>query len=147
MDILCYTGHPKKHNDLNVKFVSLSNLLKNSDFVSINIPLTDETQNFIDKKELALMKESSFLINTSRGKIVNEMALVHTLKNNKLAGAGIDVFEEEPTSNQELFKLNNVILTPHVAGVSKEALHRIEEHIINDIVAFLSHKKTKYRLG
>ena len=146
MNILCYTPHPKKHNDLEVKFVPLSDLLKNSDFVSINIPLTKNTENFIDTNELSLMKESSFLINTSRGKIVNEKVLIDALKNNRLAGAGIDVFEEEPTHNKELFQLNNVILSPHVAGVSKEALDRMEEHVISDILAFLDDKKPKYRI-
>ena len=147
MKIICYTPHPEKHNNLKVKFVPLADLLKNSDFVSVNIPLTENTENFIDIKELSLMKESSFLINTSRGKIVNEKALIDALKNNKLAGAGIDVFEEEPTHNKELFLLDNVILSPHVAGVSKEALNRMEEHVICDIVAFLDDKKSKYRLA
>ncbi len=68
------------------------------------------------------------------------------MKNKKLAGAGIDVFEEEPTHNQELFLLDNVILTPHVAGVSKETLNRMEEQIISDISSFLDDKKSKYRL-
>ena len=146
MKIICYTPHPEKHNNLKVKFVSLPNLLKNSDFVSVNIPLTENTENFIDTKELSMMKEGSFLINTSRGKIVNEKALIDALKNNKLFGAGIDVFEEEPTCNKELFSLDNVILSPHSAGVSKEALNRMEEDIVSDIVAFLDDKKPKYRL-
>ena len=147
MNILCYTPHPDKHKDLNVKFVPLEELLKNSDFVSVNIPLTEETNNFIDSKELSLMKNTSFLINTSRGGVVNEKSLIDTLKNNKIAGAGIDVFEEEPTHNKELFELENVILTPHVGGVSKEALNRMEEHLITDILAFLENKETKYKLA
>ena len=146
MKIICYTPHPEKHKNLKVEFVPLADLLKNSDFVSVNIPLTENTENFIDIKELSMMKESSFLINTSRGKIVNEKALIDALKNNKLAGAGIDVFEEEPTHNKELFSLDSVILSPHVAGVSKEALNRMEEHVISDIIAFLDDKKPKYRL-
>jgi len=146
MNIICHTPNPDKHKNLRVEFVSLKNLLKKSDFVSINIPLKKETANFIDFKELSLMKPSSYLINTSRGGIVNENALVEVLKDKKIAGAGIDVFEEEPTRNKKLFKLNNVILTPHVAGVSIEALDRMEEHLINDIISFLDKKRTKYRL-
>lgn len=146
MKIICYTPHPEKHKNLKVEFVPLADLLKNSDFVSINIPLTKNTENLIDIKELSMMKKSSFLINTSRGKIVNEKALIDALKNNKLVGAGIDVFEEEPTHNKELFSLDSVILSPHVAGVSKEALNRMEEHVIEDIIAFLDGKKPKYRL-
>ncbi len=146
MKILCHTPHPESHHDLDVAFVSLDALLRNSDFVSLNIPLTDETKNFIDEKELSLMKKTSFLINTARGGIVNEHALVDALKNHAIAGAGIDVFEDEPTHNNELFECDTAILTPHVAGVSKEALYRIEEHIVNDIVAFLDNKEPKYRL-
>lgn len=146
MNIIYHTPNPDKHKNLRVEFVSLKNLLKKSDFVSINIPLKKETANFIDFKELSLMKPSSYLINTSRGGIVNENALVEVLKDKKIAGAGIDVFEEEPTRNKKLFKLNNVILTPHVAGVSIEALDRMEEHLINDIISFLDKKRTKYRL-
>ena len=146
MKIICYTQHPEKHKNLKVEFVSLTDLLKNSDFVSINIPLTKDTENFIDIKELSLMKESSFLINASREKVVNEKALINVLKNNKLAGAGIDVFEEEPTHNKQLFLLDNVILTPHAAGCSKDALDRMEKHVIEDIIAFLENKQPKYRL-
>jgi len=146
MNIICYTPNQDKHKDLKVEFVSLKNLLKKSDFVSVNIPLKKETTNFIDLKELSLMKSTSYLINTSRGGIVNENSLVKILKDKKIAGAGVDVFEEEPTKNKNLFKLNNVILTPHVAGVSVEALDRMEEHLIRDIISFLDKKKTKYKL-
>lgn len=146
MKMLCSTPHPEKHHDLDVQFVSLADLLTHSDFVSINIPLTGETKNFIDEKELSLMKRNSFLINTARGGIVNEYALAQALKNHTIAGAGIDVFEEEPTHNKELFECDTAMLTPHVAGVSKEALYRMEEHVVNDIVAFLDNKEPKYRL-
>lgn len=146
MNIACYTPNPSKHKNLKVEFVSLKNLLKKSDFVSVNIPLNKETLNFITYKEMSLMKTSSYLIDTSRGKIVNEKDLIKILKDKKITGAGIDVFEEEPTKNKSLFKLNNVILTPHVAGVSVEALYRMEEHLINDIISFLDNKSVKYRL-
>lgn len=147
MQIVCYTPHPENHRDVDSEFVSLPDLLKTADFVSVNIPLSDSTKNFIDAEELALMKKTSFLINTARGGIVNEHALVEALKNHAIAGAGIDVFEEEPTHNKDLFALSNVILTPHVAGVSKEALRRMEEHVISDIVSFLENGEPKYRLA
>ncbi|MDP2630459.1 MAG: hydroxyacid dehydrogenase [Candidatus Uhrbacteria bacterium] len=146
MSIECYTQHPENHQDIDTQFVSLEDLLKNADFVSVNIPLVDSTRNLIDREQLALMKKTSFVINTARGGIVNERALVEALKNHIIAGAGLDVFEEEPTHNKELFGLDNVILTPHVAGVSKEALQRMEEHVIHDIVSFLENKESKYRL-
>ncbi len=146
MNIICYTPNPDKHQDLNVEFVSLKNLLQQSDFVSVNIPLKKETTNFIDFKEMSLMKPNSYLINTSRGGVVNESVLIKILKDKKITGAGIDVFEEEPTKNKDLFKLDNVILTPHVAGVSVEALDKMEEHLITDIISFLDNKDYKYRL-
>ncbi len=146
MKILCYTIHPENHFDLNVKFVSLEELLIKSDYVSVNIPLTKNTHNFIDNKELSLMKPTSYLRNTSRGKIVNEQALIKALNNNLIAGVGIDVFEEEPTYNKKLFELKNAILTPHVGGISSEALNRMEEHLITDILSFLDKKDVKYRL-
>lgn len=146
MKILCHTQHPENHQDLGVSFVALTELLKHADFVSINIPLTHETRNLIDEKELLLMKKSSFLINTARGGIVNENALTHVLKNHLIAGAGIDVFEEEPTHKKDFFVLDNIILTPHVAGISHEGLYRMEQHIVNDVIAFVENKPPKYRL-
>lgn len=137
MNILCWTPHPEKHKDLDVKFVELDELLKNSDFISIHIRASEKTKNLIGKRELNLMKQTAFLINTSRGEIVDEDALVEALKNKQIAGAGLDVFKEEPTHNKELFKLNNVILTPHAAGISKDAIIRMDEKLAKDIVEFL----------
>jgi len=136
MNILCWTFHPEKHKDLDVKFVELNYLLKNSDFVSIHIRLSEKTKSLIGKEELNLMKPTSFLVNTSRGEVVNEDALVEALKNKKIAGAGLDVFKEEPTHNKELFKLNNIILTPHAAGVSRDAIITMDEKIAKDIVDY-----------
>lgn len=137
MNILCWTFHPQKHKDLSVKFVKLDTLLKNSDFVSLHIRASEKTKDLIGKRELGLMKPTAFLINTSRGKIVNENALVEVLKNKQIAGAGLDVFKEEPTHNKELFKLDNIILTPHAAGVSKDAIIRMDEKLARDIIKFL----------
>jgi len=138
MNILCWTLHPEKHKDLGVRFVELDELLKNSDFVSLHVRLSEKTRNLIGKRELNLMKPTAFLINTSRGEIIDEDALVKALKNKQIAGAGLDVFKEEPTHNKELFKLENVILTPHAAGISKDAIIRMDEKIAKDIVEFLS---------
>jgi len=146
MKVICYTPHPQKHKDFDVDFVPLETLLKDSDFVSLHIPLSEETENTINESEFELMKPTAFLVNTSRGKIVNEDALVEALKNHKIAGAGVDVFREEPMPNKELFKLDNVILTPHVAGVSKESIERMEAHLVEDIISFLENKQPKYRV-
>jgi D-3-phosphoglycerate dehydrogenase len=109
---------------------SLHELLANSDFVTLHVPETQETQNMISKTELATMKAGSFLINASRGTVVVIEDLVNSLKSKHLAGCAIDVFPEEPSSNKELFKtplqnLSNVILTPHIGGSTEEAQYNI----------------------
>lgn len=101
------------------KFVELPHLLKQSDFISIHVPLTDKTHHMIGKKELALMKEDAYLINTSRGAVIDEEALVNALKLNQIAGAALDVYESEPQIHPELINLSNVILLPHIGSASK----------------------------
>lgn len=110
-------------NQLEVeKIDTLTNLLSTSDIVSLHLPLNEYTKNILNEKELKLMKRSSYLINTSRGGIVNEKALIKALKEKWISGAGVDVFEQEPiNSNNELLKLNNIILTPHSAYYSEDA--------------------------
>ena len=101
--------------EYNVEYSKLDILLKNSDIVSINVNLTDQTKNLINKTRLDLMKSDSILINTSRGGIVNEDILYNALKNEKLAGAGLDVFNNEPYRGP-LTELDNVVLTPHIGS-------------------------------
>lgn len=104
-------------------------VLKNSDFVSLHIPLTDKTKKLIGKREIGLMKDGSFLINTARGEVVDTEALVEALTGNKLAGAAIDVFEGEvPSKDNPLLKLENVIVTPHTAAFTNETLKRMALH-------------------
>ncbi len=106
---------------LGVKLVDLKTLLKESDFVSIHVPLTDKTRNMITKRELLLMKKTSFLINCARGGIVNERDLYEILKEKRIAGAALDVFEKEPPFDSPLLELDNVIVTPHIGGNTVEA--------------------------
>ena len=103
-----------------LEFLSLENLLRESDIVSLHVPLTPQTKHLIDDRALNLMKDSAFLINTARGPIVDETALVEYLKKGKLAGAALDVYEYEPEINPELCGLPNVILTPHIASSVQE---------------------------
>ena len=109
--------------DLNIELVDLETLLKESDFISLNIALNKETYHMIGKKELDLMKKSALIINTSRGAIIDEDALYQTLLNKGISGAGIDVFSEEPLPpDAPIRSLDNVILTPHSAARTEEAL-------------------------
>lgn len=100
------------------EYVPLETLLKESDFVSLNCPMTPDTHHLIGEKELALMKQTAYLINTARGPVVDEKALVKALQNRQIAGAGLDVFEEEPKMAEGLAKLDNVVLAPHIASAS-----------------------------
>ena len=106
---------------LGVKLVELKTLMRESDYISVNCPLTDETRNLIGDEELALMKPTAYLITTARGGIVNESALVKVLQDKKIAGAAVDVFDDEPSGeNHPYNKLDNIILAPHAIGWTDE---------------------------
>lgn len=109
-------------NEYNVQYVSLSDLLKISDIVTLHIPLMKETRNLVGKAELALMKPTAFLINVARGELVDETALVQHLAEGRIAGAGIDVFATEPPEKSPLLKLTNVLGTPHIGAYTHEAM-------------------------
>lgn len=102
------------------RFVDMETLLRASDFVSIHLPLTPETRHLIGPKELSLMKPEAFLINTARGEIIDEHALIVALKHKQIAGAGLDVYEQEPRINPALLSLANVVLLPHIGSATLE---------------------------
>jgi D-3-phosphoglycerate dehydrogenase len=102
------------------RMVGLDELLRNSDFISIHLPATAETEKMIGERELSVMKPNAIIVNTSRGTVIDEPALVKFLKNGRIKGAGLDVFSEEPPKG-EILRLNNVVLTPHIAGQTIEA--------------------------
>jgi len=104
--------------ELNAKKVSLHELLKKSDFISLHVPLTEETHHLISEKELQMMKDTTILINTSRGPVVDEKALVKALKEKWIFGVGLDVYEHEPKITEELKKLKNIVLQPHSASAT-----------------------------
>ncbi len=108
-------------NELGAKKVTLDTLLKKSDFISLHIPLLSSTHHLIGEQELRMMKKTAVLINTSRGPVIDEKALVKALKNGWIFGAGLDVYENEPHVEKELLKLNNVILQPHSASATVES--------------------------
>jgi glyoxylate reductase len=107
-------------NELKAEFVDRENLLRQSDFLSLMVPLTSETRHSIGPAELALMKPSAFVINTARGAIIDEEALIRALQTGQLAGAGLDVFEHEPRVNPALIAMANVTLLPHVGSATGE---------------------------
>lgn len=112
-------------------------LLKISDVVSVHVPLLDSTKHLINTERLALMKKTAFLINTSRGPVVDENALVHALRNGVIAGAGLDVFEDEPRLAEGLTELANVVLTPHIASATVLARDEMSQLAAQNIIDFL----------
>ncbi|MBS9768272.1 MAG: NAD(P)-binding domain-containing protein [Flavobacteriaceae bacterium] len=118
------------------KYLSLEELLTTSDAVSLNVPFTAETRHLIDEKALKLMKKTAFLVNTARGAVVEEKALVKALQNGEIAGAGLDVFEEEPTISPELFEMPNVTLTPHTGSATFEDRIKTGKEASENIIAF-----------
>ncbi|MCF7741200.1 MAG: D-glycerate dehydrogenase [Candidatus Marinimicrobia bacterium] len=121
--------------------VGLDNLLKESDFVSLHVPLTDETHYMIDADELRLMKNNAFLINTARGPVINEKILARALQENWIAGAALDVFEEEPKVHPQLLNLDNVILTPHIGSATDKTRNKMAEMAAESIIDVLSGQK------
>jgi glyoxylate reductase len=103
---------------LNARFVSLDELLKESDFVTLHVPLTDETKHMIGRDQLAMMKPTAYLIHAARGKVVDDQALVEALKNKSIAGAALDVFENEPELTEGMIDLDNLIILPHIGSAS-----------------------------
>lgn len=116
---------------------NIQEVLKEADFVSVHLPLTEQTKHIINKERLAMMKPSAYLINTSRGPIVDEAALAEALKNKIIKGAALDVFEFEPKVSRELLKLDNVVLTPHAASATEETRAKMAEVAAKNIIEAL----------
>jgi len=129
---------PEVAQQMGVNMVNLDELFTNSDFISVHCPLSKETRNLINESALAKMKKGVFLIHCARGGIVNEKALCRALKAGQVAGAAIDVFEEEPTKNMELVGLDNVICTPHLGASTDEAQTNVAIAIAHQIAAYFT---------
>ena len=140
MNVLSVTRHPNpsKETRLGIKFVDIDTLLRESDIVTLHIPLTPETEKMIGESELNKMKSSAILINTARGKVVDEEALVKALTEKKIRAAGLDVFEKEPLPmDSPLMELDNVMLTPHVAFLSEESLEECTYICVENVEMFV----------
>jgi glyoxylate reductase len=127
--------------ELGVEFAQLDQLLGESDFVTLHVPLTKETHHMMNKDTIYKMKRGSYLINTARGPVINEDALVNALREGHLAGAALDVFENEPDVNPELVGMENVVLTPHIASATWEAREKMGHMAVDAVLATLSGNK------
>jgi lactate dehydrogenase-like 2-hydroxyacid dehydrogenase len=115
---------------------TVEDVLKEADFISLHVPLLDSTRHLINAERLAMMKPTSYLINTSRGPVVDEVALVNALKKGIIRGAGLDVFEFEPKLAKGLAKLPNVVLTPHIASARESARNEMARLAAQNIIDF-----------
>jgi len=144
MRVLYWTPRRKpesEEREAGLTYVPLEQLLRESDFVSVHSPLNDATRYQIGARELGLMKKSAFLINTARGALVDEAALVRALTKKQIAGAGLDVFEHEPKIDKALRKMTNVVLTPHLGSATPEVREAMANMVADNILAFLAGHK------
>jgi glyoxylate reductase len=144
MRVLYWTPRRKSEHEereAGLTFVPLDQLLRESDFISIHSPLTKETRHQIGPRELGLMKRTAFVINTARGAIIDEAALVRALAKKQIAGAGLDVFEHEPKVDAALKKMSNVVLTPHLGSATPQVREDMANIVVDNILAFLEGKK------
>jgi len=133
---------------LKIKYVSFGELVKGSDIISVHVPHTPETEHLFDMKTFEKMKKTSFLINTSRGKVINEKDLTRALKNKIIAGAGLDVFENEPISGKHvLSKLENVVLAPHIGSSTKETRVEMAQITIKNLDLGINGKRPLFSVG
>lgn len=141
MNILYYSRNRKiQFEKEGAKYAELEEVLKESDFISLHTPLTEETRYLISDKEFELMKETAILINTSRGPVVDEKALIRALKSKKIWGAGLDVYENEPNVEKELLDLDNVVLCPHIGSATHETRIKMAIMAADNIIAALQGK-------
>ncbi|HWE80000.1 MAG TPA: D-glycerate dehydrogenase [Pseudolabrys sp.] len=141
MRVLYWTPRRKpeaEEREAGLTYVPLDELLRESDFVSLHSPLNAQTLHQIGKRELGLMKKTAFIVNTARGPIVDEEALVRALKAKKIGGAGLDVFEHEPKVHAELKKLTNVVLAPHLGSATVEVREDMANIVVDNIEALLA---------
>ncbi len=141
MNVVAWTFHPteRRARELGVPFVELDELLRSSDVVSIHVKLTERSRRLIGERELALMKPASILVNTARGAVVDHVALVRSLESGHLAGAALDVFEEEPLpANDPILSCEQVVLTPHSADQNPEGMDLLNCGAVDNVLAFLS---------
>lgn len=136
-----HTPDPDAERDLGVKFVTLDELLAQSDFVSLHVPLNDETRHLMNKETFAKMKKGSYLINTARGQVVDERDLVNALGNAQIAGAALDVFDNEPDISPELINNQKIIITPHIASATWEARNKMGEQSVGAVLDMFNGSK------
>lgn len=137
MNIIYYTIEGK-HDELHYEFLSFEDVLKNSDFLSLHVPYDKNNGSLIGEAEFNIMKDGIYIVNCSRGKVVDESSLLKALESGKVSGAGIDVFEKEPTANEALVNHPRVSVSPHIGASTREAQDRIGEEVVSVVKEFFN---------
>ena len=132
---------PEKEKELGATWLPFDDVFRQADFVSLHVQLTPQTRHLVGAAQFALMKPSAYIINSSRGPVLDEFALVDALKNKRIAGAGLDVYEHEPRPHPELLKMNNVVCTPHVGSAIPELRESMANVVVDNILAILDGKQ------
>ena len=146
MRILYHARHRAAESverELAAGHTDLESLLRQSDFISLHVPLTAETRHIIDGKAFSLMKNTAVLVNTARGPVVDEQALVDALSTRKIAGAGLDVFEKEPQVHADLTRMDNVVLAPHIGSATGETRLRMATLAVRNLLAMLAGERPR----
>lgn len=145
MNVVGYDPYIQNLPDSIMACSSMEDVFKKADFISLHIPLSENTRHIVGEKLLGLMKPNAYLINTSRGGIVDEQALYRALKEKSIAGAGLDVFEQEPLpADSPLCKLDNILLTPHSAALTKECTLRVAEFAAQGVADYFTGKQPQF---
>jgi glyoxylate reductase len=150
MQVIYYSKTRKRkiESELDITYVPLEELLQHSDFVSIHVSLNKDSFHMIDESKIKLMKKTAFIINTSRGKVINEQDLISALRNKVIAGAGLDVYESEPiSSSNPLTQLPQTVLLPHIGSATFSTRSKMAEVAANNIVNFFSGKGIVYKIN
>lgn len=149
MNVLYYGHNPKPElaKQLNARFCSLDELLRQSDFVSVNVALNQQTTHMLGKAEFEKMKEDAILVNVSRGAVIDEAALIHALQNRQILAAGLDVYEQEPLQQCALFELSNVVTLPHIGSATHQTRQAMSDLAFDNLKAALSGQRPKYMVN
>ena len=143
MNVIAYDPYVKSAEGVSMR-ANVDDVFREADFVSVHVPYTEETHHFVDARRLALMKEDACIINTARGAIVDESALVQALKDNRIGGAALDVLEDEPPkAGNPLFECDNVLITPHSAALTRECEMKVAIEAAQAIIDFAEGKEPK----
>jgi D-3-phosphoglycerate dehydrogenase len=136
MEVIAYDPYVADPRGLEMEFVPLEELLQRADYISLHLPLTDETRNLIDTPQFEMMKDGVCIINCARGGTINEDALYEAIQSGKVAGAALDVYLEEPARDNKLFELDAVIGSPHIGAATVEAQYRVSVEVAKRVIEF-----------